>query len=207
MTSKTALHIVSIILLLLLSGSCKERGKSARSILPKGAELHTGDVVFRLGGGVTSHAVLFADRNGMYSHVGIVVDSAGMKMIVHAVPDEPDFEGDPDRVKMETPERFYSSVNALNGAVCRPTSPQVAAEAARYAVRTYLRGTLFDHEYNGNDTMQMYCTELIVHAFAHAGHPLVGKPQHDFQIPGKRVVCWLPSDIYRSDYVKPVIIF
>lgn len=25
-------------------------------------------------------------------------------MIVHAVPDEPDFEGDPDRVKMETPE-------------------------------------------------------------------------------------------------------
>ena len=36
-----------------------------------------------------------ADRGGSYSHVGMVVDSCGVMMVVHAVPDEPDYEGDP----------------------------------------------------------------------------------------------------------------
>ena len=44
-----------------------------------------------------SQAVLLAEKDGAYSHTGIVVDSAGVLMIVHAVPGEPDFEGDEDR--------------------------------------------------------------------------------------------------------------
>ena len=77
--------------------SCND--KKDLTIFPAGCELKTGDIVFRRGGGISSHAVMMADRNGRYSHVGIVVDSAGKKMIVHAVPDEPDFEGDPDRAR------------------------------------------------------------------------------------------------------------
>ena len=75
-------------------------------IMPDDCTLHTGDVVFRRGSGLTSRTVIALDEKGEYSHVGIVVDSAGVKMVVHAVPDEPDFEGDPDRVKMDTPEQF-----------------------------------------------------------------------------------------------------
>ena len=89
---------------------CSQSAPAERSILPPDVVLQTGDVVFRLGGGAMSHAVAYIDRDGAYSHVGIVVDSAGKKMIVHAVPGEPDFDGDPDRVKMDTPERFFSSI-------------------------------------------------------------------------------------------------
>lgn len=66
-----------------------------RTIFPAGCELKTGDIVFRRGGGISSHAVMMADRNGRYSHVGIVVDSAGRKMIVHAVPGEPTSKATP----------------------------------------------------------------------------------------------------------------
>ena len=87
--------------------SCEER-VGERSILPDDFTLRAGDVVFRRGEGITSRVVLATDANGNYSHVGIVVDSAGSKMIVHAVPGEPDFDGDADRVKMDTPGRFFS---------------------------------------------------------------------------------------------------
>ena len=127
--------------------SCND--KKDLTIFPAGCELKTGDIVFRRGGGISSHAVMMADRNGRYSHVGIVVDSAGKKMIVHAVPDEPDFEGDPDRVKMETPEKFFSPINANAGEVKRLKGDTIIPlKAAEYAMQTYRRNTLFDHDYD-----------------------------------------------------------
>ena len=109
----------------LLAATAACTGHSARQdrpqcILPVGTELREGDVVLRMGGGVTSHAVVAADRGGQYSHVGIVVDSCGHPMIVHAVPGEPDFAGDVDRVKMDSPEKFFSSMTASCGAVRQP---------------------------------------------------------------------------------------
>jgi hypothetical protein len=57
------------------------------SILPEGLQLREGDVVFRRGGGMVSHVVVAADREGNYSHVGIVVDSAGVPMVVSDLPE------------------------------------------------------------------------------------------------------------------------
>ena len=102
------------ILLILLCLPCCQR-QVPRSILPADAEMRPGDIVFRRGGSMASNAVLLADRSGHYSHVGIVVDSCGVMMVVHAVPGEPEYEGAPDRVKMERPERFFSSLNACEG--------------------------------------------------------------------------------------------
>ncbi len=186
---------------------CSQSAPAERSILPPDVVLQTGDVVFRLGGGAMSHAVAYIDRDGAYSHVGIVVDSAGKKMIVHAVPGEPDFDGDPDRVKMDTPERFFSSINANTGEVCRPLDREVAARAAAAAMKFYERRALFDHHYDANDSTEVYCTELIVRAFEGAGQPLVGPPTHEFDLPGVHTVCWLPSDIHHSPYLKTISIF
>ena len=88
---------------LLVLTACSDNTGREGSILPADLQLQEGDVVFRRGGGFTSHAVLMADRGGIYSHVGIVADSAGQLMVVHAVPGEPDYEGDEDRVKMDCP--------------------------------------------------------------------------------------------------------
>ena len=122
--------------------SCEER-VGERSILPDDFTLRAGDVVFRRGEGITSRVVLATDANGNYSHVGIVVDSAGSKMIVHAVPGEPDFDGDADRVKMDTPGRFFSRKRATKGEVCRPRNDSIAQRAAEAALRVYRKGVLF----------------------------------------------------------------
>jgi len=199
----------AICLALLTATLISCNNKKDLTIFPAGCELKTGDIVFRRGGGISSHAVMMADRNGRYSHVGIVVDSAGKKMIVHAVPDEPDFEGDPDRVKMETPEKFFSPINANAGEVKRLKGDTIIPlKAAEYAMQTYRRNTLFDHDYDDSDTTKMYCCELVEFAYAKAGLTLAGTERHDISLPGmKKIRCMLPSDICNNKSLKKIIAF
>ena len=207
MTTKKSINILLFLLALLpiVIGCGGIDGE--RCIMPAGSSLQTGDVVFRRGGGFTSHAVLLADRNGHYSHCGIVVDSAGVKMIVHSVPGEPDFEGDEDRVKMDRPEWFFSNQFANAGEICRPKDSLVAKQAAEYALRAYHRHTLFDHDYDSADTTKLYCTELVVRAYEAAGIRLTGAPTHEFHLPAVNTVCWLPSDLRNSSYLETTIFF
>ena len=186
-----------------LAISCS-RTKGERSILPDGIVLADGDVVFRRGTGLMSHTVVAAD-GGRYSHVGIVVDSAGVKMIVHAVPDEPDFPGDIDRVKMESPRKFFSTINANVGEVVRYTDKNVASVAAREAMRLYRCGLLFDHDYDDYDSTKLYCSELVERAYLRAGVSLTEKRRHDFSVPGfhfDHVI--MPSDIYNSSQLRTI---
>lgn len=180
---------------------------SFHSLLPADCQLREGDVVFRRGGGFTSHVVLAADVDGNYSHLGIVVDSAGVKMIVHAVPGEHDFEGDVDRVKMDLPDRFFSTEYAIVGEVCRPRDAVIARRAAEVAVRLYRKGVLFDHSYDDTDTTKMYCTELVVYAFRQAGYDLVGKERHLVDLPIVKASCIFPSDVYSSSFLKSIYMF
>lgn len=200
-------HLACILLLCAVICACKKNAPA--SILPDNCRLQAGDVVFRKGGGTTSRFVTFADNGGTYSHVGIAVDSAGTVMIVHAVPGEPDFKGDPDRVKMETPQKFFSSVNAVCGEVRRlRTDTAAARRAALYAMQVYRRGTLFDHDYDDGDTTKMYCCELVEAAYMHAGKTLTGGRRHNLNFPGvKTGLCILPSDILESPGLMKVISF
>lgn len=186
--------------------SCEKR-EIFHSIMPATVKLHSGDVVFRRGMSLTSHAVIAADAQGNYSHVGIVVDSAGKKMIVHAVPGEPDFDGDVDRVKMDVPEKFFSSEYASKGEVCRPTDETMAAKAAQTALRLYNKRVLFDDDFDDSDTTKMYCTELIVYAFKHAGTDISEGRRHKVDIPIIKADCILPSDIHSSPYLRTIIMF
>ena len=186
--------------------SCSDKN-GGRTILPDDLVLADGDVVFRRGSGMMSHTVVAAD-GGKYSHVGIVVDSAGVKMIVHAVPDEPDFPGDTDRVKMESPRKFFSTINADVGEVMRHADKNVARVAAREALRLYRCGILFDHDYNDNDSTKLYCCELVERAYLCAGVSLAGHRRHDFNVPGfhfEHVI--MPSDIYESSLLRTIARF
>ena len=196
----------SILLLatVLFLGGCMGGPQEKECILPRDCQLQTGDIVFRKGCGVTSHAVVMAEGNGDYSHVGIVVDSAGHTMIVHAVPDEPDFEGDVDRVKMDTPERFFSAVNALKGEVRRYKNPEVARRVAAKAVEIYRRHTLFDHDYDESDTTKLFCTELVTFSFESVGSPLRDVPRSTLNLLGMHLNCALPSDLLESKSFKTV---
>ena len=188
------------LIILALTCLCACRHDTAASIFPANCRLQPGDVVFRKGNGTTSHIVMSADTGGAYSHVGIAVDSAGTMMSVHAVPGEPDFKGDPDRVKMETPEKFFSSVNATCGEVRRLKGDTAAARrAALYAMKVYRRGTLFDHDYDDTDTTKMYCCELVEAAYISTGITLTGGRRHNLSFPGMEIGhCIMPSDILTS---------
>lgn len=188
--------------------TCTESTESEeQSLLPDSCILRPGDLVFRRGTGLTSRAVLVADHGGRFSHIGIVTDSAGIAMVVHAVPGEPDYEGDPDRVKMEPAKKFFSTINASLGEVCRPTDSIAGEQAAVAAVAIYHRGVLFDHQYDDSDTTRMYCTQLVMECYRKAGIELTGPPTHTFNLPGMGCTCWLPSDLYHSPYVKPIYEF
>lgn len=192
--------------LILAHGRCTHDRR--HTIKPDSMVLRPGDVVLRRGAGMTSRAVLMADKGGGYSHVGMVVDSAGTMMIVHAVPGEPDFKGDPDRVKMETPQKFYATGNAITGAVMRCTDSIAAVKAAGVAMQVYRRGTLFDHDYNNSDTTRMYCCELVEFAYTRAGLPLVSAPRHNFSLPGIDIdEVILPSDFCSSPHLHFITTF
>ena len=122
--------------------------RTMKSILPINVTLQEGDVIFRKGTGMASRVVTTADNDGVYSHVGIVVRKGNALMVVHAVPDEHDFDGDVDRVKLDSLDRFYSESYASRGEIMRHGDSIAASMAARKALEVYERGTLFDNDYD-----------------------------------------------------------
>lgn len=177
------------------------------SILPDTIVLKPGDVVFRRCVGLTSRIVAFQDTGGIFSHTGIVVDSAGVMMIVHAVPGEPDFQGDEDRVKMDAPAKFYAKGYALTASVCRPLDSIAGMRAAQKALEIYRRGTLFDNDYDETDTTRMYCTELIAYVYRQAGIELLDSQRHIVSLPLTQIRCIMPSQIYKSKQLKEIYLY
>lgn len=192
-------------LVICLSACQTERGHS----IYNGQKLRAGDIVLRCGTGIASRAVLMADEGGHYSHVGIVVDSSGVMMIVHAVPDEPEWETDVDRIKMDAVDVFYSSIRASSGMVLRCEDSIWAQRAASVAYALYKARILFDHEYDACDTTMMYCSEMVEHAYRKAGgQSITGCARHDIDLPAfhyNGVI--LPSDFMRSDHLKTITVF
>ena len=199
---------LSLYLLLLCVLACSDGVDiQSSSILPAETQLLPGDVVFRRGSGFTSQVVLVAERGGAYSHVGVVVDSAGVPMIVHAVPGEPEYENDEDRVKMDSPDVFFDALRAQQGAVYRHTDSIIARRAARAATALYRRNVLFDHDYDSSDTTKMYCTELVVYAYGKTSCPLSDISSRHLHLVGFETDCVLPSELLNCKDLKKVIAF
>lgn len=157
-------------------------------------DLREGDLLFRRGSSTESRAVTLLD--GFYSHVGIVVDSGGGALrIVHAVPDEPDFPGDSDRVKMDPLARFLSPDRAEAACLMRPADSLAARTAARAALRFWQRATPFDHDYDETDTLRMYCTELVVYAYRLAGWDIAGPERRHVETVWLTADCILPAQV------------
>ena len=200
--------LLGLLAVMLAVVACGNGDVQPLTIFPTDVHLRDGDIALRRGCGMASRAVMFADEGSVYSHVGIVALVDGRAMVVHAVPDEPDFPGDVDRVKMEPIERFYSPMNAKAGRILRLSDSVATARAARAAVMTYRRKTLFDHDYDERDTVRMYCSELVAHSYQSAGKTLIGESRHSVNLPGLRLDAVIfPSDFLRSDGLITVSAF
>lgn len=159
-----------------------------------------GDIVLREGTAIESHVVRAANRRSHFTHCGLVARMGGELMVVHAVPDEPDFEGDPDRVKVETIAQFFSTRRAKRGCLLRcRTDSLTARRAAHKALELYRSHTLFDHDYDDSDSTRMYCSELVVFAYAKAGFSFGTLEHNDYNLLTTRLHhVLLPSEFTAS---------
>ena len=171
-------------------------------------ELREGDLLFRRGIGVLGRAVVATDDEGRFSHVGIAVKVDNEWHVVHAVPDEPDFEGDFDRVKCEPIERFYDEFRAGNGAVYRPNvSNETIAVAVRNALRLSAEQRPFDHDYDLGDTTALYCTELVEYVFGLGGVSMSEGRQTHVNFPSMTGDYIMPSDLTKNNKLNPIYSF
>lgn len=190
--------LIPFLFLLLLTGCRKEEKGGLPADFPYEL-LREGDLVFRRGTGLVSQAVIAANKNGGYSHIGIVIREKDAWKIVHAVPGEPDYKGDPDRIKMDDVSHFFCREYAKTGAIMRPSVDSALCQSAsRHAVRLYRSNILFDHQYNLNDTSQMYCTELIDYVYKQQKVDLSEGRISRVSIPGLSGDYLLPIDIQQS---------
>jgi len=159
--------VLILCVIVIISAGCSEKEKN---FITKEWQFIEGDIVFRRGYGAKSNAAMRADKEGLYSHVGIIVKPESEFMVIHITPGEREKGEKEDKIKMETPELFFHSDRAQNGAVIRlKDSLEYAAQAAKEACIIYKKGILFDHNYSLEDSTKMYCTELIWKAYLYGG--------------------------------------
>ncbi len=148
--------------LLLLTTSCHRGGRVEEFVLPDTVQLQTGDLVFRRGESRESRAVTTFDRKSEYTHVGMVMNVGGRWMVLHAVPNERATKQEKDSVKLEPIGVFFRSDRALMGGIYRyPLTPDDTKRLLHDGLRLYGRHPLFDGQFDLEDTVSLYCTELV----------------------------------------------
>lgn len=133
--------------------------------LPEPAALRDGDLIFRRGRDLIAGTVLAADASARFSHVGLIVTDKTGVWVVHAVPDE---GGNGGGVTRQSLARFLDPEDAADFAVYRhqtlsPEQRHIVRHAALGAI-----GTPFDYDLQLSDAGALYCSELVLRAFARA---------------------------------------
>ena len=111
---KVIIFAVAAFCCLFAPTGCGKGGKQSPEPLPV-EEFRDGDLAFRRGMGLTSRAVLVADRRGAYSHVGILKQLDGTWCVIHAVPGESDTRSGEERVKVDALDVFFARSRAAAG--------------------------------------------------------------------------------------------
>lgn len=206
MKMKGVFQILLLLLLFFVLPGC--RNAEGKDIQFPEDEFADGDLAFRRGMGIMSRVVLAADEKGVFSHVGILKRIDGVWHVIHAVPDEPEFEGDVDRVKVEPLASFYAFDRASRGAIMRyDCDTGILRRTAESAAEIAVRGTLFDHDYDLDDTTQMYCTELISFVYAKQGIDLTEGRRTVANLPALGGIYIMPGDLTGNKNLKLIYQF
>ena len=168
------------------------------------ALLQEGDLIFRLGLGLESQAVVSADRSGQYSHVGLLVREAGAWRVLHAVPGEAEDTDGEEILKNDPLPLFLRPDRAVSLCVMRYDTTAEALEAVcRKGRQLHARRIPFDHAYDITDSSRMYCTEFVVFVFKSIGVDLPEGRAHSYPLLRGRLV--LPVDVARNHRLHEVL--
>lgn len=193
-------HTTSLLFCCLFLYSCTK--KQLRSFDYPEHLLQEGDVVFRCGTSMASNMIILSDKGTSYSHIGIIVKQNDIFKVIHAVPDEHDFPEDEDRVKIDDIQTFFNPDRSIAGAVMRIGNDTIATQAAQKAIQILNRNTLFDHDYDLDDSTKMYCTELIHFIYNQLGVDLAEGRRSTIRVPMMSGTYILPSDIYKNSILQ-----
>ena len=146
----------------LTTTGCHRNNLAVEYVVPDTVHLQTGDLVFRRGESRESRAVTTFDRKSDYTHVGMVMNVGGRWMVLHAVPNERATKQEKDSVKLEPIGVFFRSDRALMGGIYRyPLTPDDTMRLLHDGLQLYGRHPLFDGQFDLEDTVSLYCTELV----------------------------------------------
>lgn len=197
--------IIFLVALLVFAGCSGCSSTSTTDFSALVTKLEEGDLLFRKGTGVVGHIVTSVDNRGDYSHVGIVVRKDSAWQVVHAVPHEPDFKGDIDRVKIESVERFLGRYpEASFGHYRVKIGSDSIAIAVANALRLSEQRVPFDHDYDLSDTSSLYCTEFVEYIYSLAGIALSEGRRTELFFPSLSGNYIMPSDLTESAYLEPI---
>jgi hypothetical protein len=189
------------LLLFVLFASCVQHTEN--KIAFDTSKWQEGDLIFRLGRGVSSQIVNLADDKGSYSHVGFLIyDSCGWQ-VIHSVPDEANETGGKELIKCEAVTLFLEQDRCVDFAVMRHDSiDKIRQNVVLKAKEIWQQQPLFDHHYLLLDSTEFYCTELIYRIFISVGIDVSEGRRHTFPLAKEPII--FPSDIIRNEAIKRI---
>lgn len=166
-----------------------------------------GDLIFRRGLSLSSHAVLLSDKNSRFSHVGMIRILNGKAFVVHAVPGES--EQEVEYLKMEPVSEFLDKEKATLGAIYRLKNADkeknlIVAKKVEGFARKKLT---FDNKYDLESDNKLYCTELIWKAYKSIGIDLTEGKRNKLNFPIGPSEIILPSLIQHSSLLEEIYLF
>lgn len=154
-----------------INGASMARGSASLSPLTAHApQLRDGDIVLRRGLDMMSRLVLTQGDAARFSHVGLIVLQRNVPYVIHAMPAEGKQRGG---AILEPFATFASPSEAAEVAVYRTTG---LSDSQRRAIRQSAFAQLglpFDDRFQLSNTKKVYCTALVLRAYADAGLKLV----------------------------------
>ncbi|MGL4851657.1 MAG: YiiX/YebB-like N1pC/P60 family cysteine hydrolase [Phocaeicola sp.] len=185
--------IVSIPALFALTACVESTKEVATLSIPFSFE--EGDIVTRRGRGLISNMVLFADKKGEYSHIGLIIKKEEHLFVIHSVPDEDGVDG----IKCDSLTYFFNPDKALAGAAFRIELKQAEKQKlTEYALQKLKEELPFDHHYNLNNDQAQYCTEFVWNAFLQIGIDLTDSRRTSLTLIPSIEKYLVPSDLYTN---------
>lgn len=205
--------VAAVAALAIVRGAVRLRAEAApppHRVMPPAFldSLHTGDLILRGGTSAASRSVrLLADRATPYSHIGLVVRTRAGLTVVHSLPaDEVDPAGG---VRREPLASFVNARDAQVVAVYRLVGARAADAppvAARWATRAAAAHLPFDPEFDLRTPDRLYCTELVLRAYASAGVDLGAARTRRVVLPGVTYTPIFPSALLTGSALRLVVV-
>jgi hypothetical protein len=161
------------------------------------ARLRSGDLVFRAGRGWEADAVRVMSQDS-FSHVGMIERTDdGRIFVIHAAPPENGGHGFVERVPLSefNHPRYASDIVFFRRSDVPAEAGARAAEHARAMAAGHVP---FDEDFDIADSSALYCTELVLLAYAQSGSalPSAGLARSRLALIDGVV---FPADLLRSD--------